>query len=325
MKKSIYELIARSLLAAHEEDSIIHTTKVETLVDGRATFHSKGKVIKKQGWRRIIYHDRKAEKDEVYLPELNVKEAGSVQKVLVKESVTQPPKRYTEGQLINVMKTAGKQIEDVELEKILMESQGLGTEATRAGIITILKDRGYMTVTKNIVFPTEKGKLLIAALGESVLTSAEMTAKWEQRLREIGKGGASPVIFMEQTKKLVEHLLQEAGNQAVSWDFSNFDVSSMKKDFKKGQRRPSSVGKCPSCGGTVLDRGTFYGCSQYKTNHCRFTVSKTILKKKIRQKDVKQLLKEGGTEKIEGFVKGDQTFQAKLVWSQEQKKIIFQD
>ncbi|MFC0557693.1 DNA topoisomerase III [Halalkalibacter alkalisediminis] len=324
-EKNIYDLVVRALLAAHEEDAIISTTKIETLVDQRATFQSKGKVIKQVGWRKIIYPDKKSEKEEKFLPILELREQGTVTKTKVKESITQPPKRYTEGQLINVMKMAGKQISDSDLEKILMESQGLGTEATRAGIISILKDRGYMTVTRNIVAPTEKGRLLIEALGESVLTSAEMTAKWEQRLREIGKGEASSVTFMEQTKKLVEHLLQEAENQVKSWDFSNFDISSMQRSPKKGKGRLTSVGKCPSCGGAVLDRGTFYGCGSYKTNHCRFTVSKTILKKKIRQKDVRHLLKEGHTEMIEGFVKGDQTFQAKLVWSQEQKKITFQD
>ncbi|WP_227936817.1 DNA topoisomerase III [Alkalihalobacillus deserti] len=323
-EKNIYVLVVRSLMAAHEEDAIISTTKVETLVDQRATFQSKGKMIKQVGWRKIIYSDKKSEKEEKFLPSLESGEQGLVANIKTKESITQPPKRYTEGQLINVMKTAGRQITDTELEKVLMESQGLGTEATRAGIINILKDRGYMVVTKNTVYPTEKGRLLIEALGSSLLTSAEMTAKWEQRLREIGKGEASHTVFMDQTKKLVNHILQEAENQVRSWDFSNFDISSMQKKPKKGKRIATSVGKCPICGGAVLDRGTFYGCSQYNTNNCRFTISKTILKKKIRQKDVKQLLMNGRSELIQGFVKDDKTFQARLVWNQELKKLIFQ-
>lgn len=324
-EKNIYDLVVRALLAAHEENAIIATTKIETLVDQRATFQSKGRVIKQAGWRKVLYSDKKADKEEKFLPELTIGEKGLVTKTKVKESTTQPPKRYTEGQLINVMKMAGKQITDSDLEKILMESQGLGTEATRAGIITILKDRGYMTVTRNIVAPTEKGRLLIDALGESVLTSAEMTAKWEQRLREIGKGEASPTTFMEQTKKLVEHLLNEANKQAITWDFSERDTSAIQKKFTKGKRRQPSVGKCLECGGTVLDRGEFYGCSQYRTKQCKFTVSKMILGKKIRQKDVKSLLVDGKTDILEGFKKGDKTFQSRLVWNQEQKKITFQD
>ncbi|KHF38807.1 DNA topoisomerase III [Halalkalibacter okhensis] len=317
----IYDLVVRSLLAAHQEDAIVNTTTVETLVDKRATFVSKGKIVKQLGWRKII--QTKREKDQE-LPDLEIGETGQVKKIETKESVTQPPKRYTEGQLINVMKTAGKQLTDTELEKVLMESQGLGTEATRAGIISILKDRGYMTVTENTVYPTEKGRLLIEALGSSLLTSAEMTAKWEQRLREIGKGEASPALFMEQTKKLVTHLLDEASRQAASWDFSNYDTASMQKKPKRGKRRSTSLGKCPECGGVILDKGTFFGCSQFHSQQCRFTISKVILGKKIRQKDVKALLKDGKTETIEGFIKEDKSFKATLVWDKTEKKITFQ-
>ena len=66
----------------------------------------------------------------------------------MKEGKTQPPKRYTEGQLITLMKTAGKYLENEELEKVLKKTEGLGTEATRAGIITMLKDRKYIDVKK---------------------------------------------------------------------------------------------------------------------------------------------------------------------------------
>ncbi|TWI53314.1 DNA topoisomerase III [Halalkalibacter nanhaiisediminis] len=324
-EQKIYDLIARSLLAAHEKDAIVHLTKVETLVDGRATFQSKGKVIKQEGWRRIIYtNDQK--NDDQDLPALEVEEQGIVKSVQTRESVTQPPKRYTEGQLITVMKTAGKQLTDSELEKVLMESQGLGTEATRAGILTVLKDRGYMTVTKNIVSPTEKGRLLIDALGSSILTSAEMTAKWEQRLREIGKGEASSVSFMEQTRKLVDHLIDEAKSQANNWDFSDRDLTSMQRKTRKGQnkRRVSSIGTCPNCGGTILDRGTFFGCNQYKTHHCSFTISKTLLGKKLRQKDIKAILTDGQTEVLDGFKKEGKSFQASLSWDKQLKRITFQ-
>ena len=324
-EQKIYDVIARSLLAAHENDAIIHVTKIETLVDERATFQSKGKVVKQAGWRKILYVSEPNKEDQE-LPVLEVEEKGIVKSVRTREAMTQAPKRYTEGQLISVMKTAGKQMTDSELEKVLMESHGLGTEATRAGILTVLKDRGYMTVTKNSVSPTEKGRLLIDALGSSILTSAEMTAKWEQRLREIGKGEASSAAFMEQTKKLVSHLINEAKSQAESWDFANRDLSSIQRNTRKGKgnRRATAVGVCPSCGGMVLDRGTFFGCSQYKTHHCSFTVSKMILGKKLRQKDMKEMLTNGRTEMLDGFQKAGTSFQAALSWDKEQKRIMFQ-
>ncbi len=86
----------------------------------------------------------------------------------MKEGKTQPPKRYTEGQLITLMKTAGKYLENEELEKVLKKTEGLGTEATRAGIITMLKDRKYIDVKKNQVYATDKGKVLITAIGDKI-------------------------------------------------------------------------------------------------------------------------------------------------------------
>ncbi len=75
------------------------------------------------------------------------------------------------------MKTAGKFTSDAELQSILKKTEGLGTEATRAGIITVLKDRKYIEVTKNLVYATKKGILLIDSIGKSILASPEMTAK----------------------------------------------------------------------------------------------------------------------------------------------------
>src|SRR5262249_22227463 len=153
-------------------------------------------------------------------------------KVEVKESQTQPPKRYTEGQLITLMKTAGKHIEDKELEKILSKTEGLGTEATRAGIITMLKDRLYIEVTKNLVYATAKAKILIAAIGQEILASPEMTAKWEQKLKEISEGAASPKHFMEQTNKMVLHLISSSLGQSTNWTFSE----NVRENFSPAKR-----------------------------------------------------------------------------------------
>ena len=188
-EQKLYDLVVKSLIAAHYEKSISEYTTIITLVDKRATFQSKGKVQLQEGWRKVI---PSAEKGDPVLPILVQGEKGLVAKVTVKESKTQPPKRYTEGQLITLMKTAGKQMEDKELEKVLMKTEGLGTEATRAGIITMLKDRKYIEVKKNLVYATAKAKILIAAIGNELLASPEMTAKWEQRLKQISEGSASP-------------------------------------------------------------------------------------------------------------------------------------
>jgi DNA topoisomerase III len=319
-EQKIYDLVVKSLIAAHYENSIVEYTTVTTLVDKRATFQSKGKVQLQEGWRKVIPPYEKEKETE--LPVLSKGEQGNVTKVVVKESKTQPPKRYTEGQLITLMKSAGKHIEDKELEKVLMKTEGLGTEATRAGIITMLKDRKYIDVKKNLVFATAKAKILIEAVGKEVLASPEMTAKWEQRLKEISEGQASPAQFMELTKKMIFHLITTTKKDVGQWTFDE-DITEnfVPRTFKKSS--PAKLGKCKLCDGYIVDKGSFYGCSNYQKTACSFTLSKKIKGKSITQKQIKKLLTEGITEVIQGFKKEEKEFSAQISWDEKERRIIF--
>ncbi|MGI1809699.1 DNA topoisomerase III [Priestia sp. TGN 0903] len=332
-EEKIYSLIVKRLIAAHYEKAIFDYTTINTLVDGRATFISKGKEQIQEGWRKVIYDNKKeqeADEDEQDLPSLEDGEKGIVQDVKVKEGKTQPPKRYTEGQLITLMKTAGKHLEDSELVKVLNKTQGLGTEATRAGIIDVLRNRKYIDVKKNQVFATNKGRLLIQSIGSSILASPEMTAKWEQRLNEIGEGKASSQEFMEQAKKLSLKLIEDAKNQSEGWSFEKFDLSEFKRERSKGRVKGKTktigtkVGKCIKCDGDIVDKGTFYGCSNYSVNNCNFTLSKKILGKTISQANAKKLLKDGKTDIIKGFKKGEKTFNAKLKYTEDKIQFLFE-
>jgi DNA topoisomerase III len=321
-EKKLYDLIVTSLIAAHYPKAIAEYTTVSTLVDGRALFQSKGKVQIEEGWRKVI--NQKEKEDEPALPQLTKGEQGRTTKVDVKESQTQPPKRYTEGQLITLMKTAGKHIEDKEMERILSKTEGLGTEATRAGIITMLKDRKYIDVRKNLVYATAKARILIEAIGQEILASPEMTAKWEQKLKEISEGSASPKNFMEQTNKMVFHLISQGVGNSANWAFpedirDNFTPSKRMTKGKGGTK----LGKCKKCDGSIVDKGSFYGCSNYQKNQCNFTISKKILGKNITQKNVKLLLTEGKTELIEGFTNKDKTFNARLFLDDQENRIKF--
>ena len=89
-------------------------------------------------------------------------------KISIHEGKTTPPKPYTEGQLITLMKTCGKFVEDNEETEILKEIEGLGTEATRSGIIETIKKHDYIQVTKNIVSLTDKGRILCEAIEGSL-------------------------------------------------------------------------------------------------------------------------------------------------------------
>jgi DNA topoisomerase III len=321
-ERKIYDLVVSSLIAAHYNKSIAEYTTVTTLVDGRATFISKGKVQIEEGWKKVI--KSKEREDEPALPSLIKGEQGITEKVEVKESQTQPPKRYTEGQLITLMKTAGRHIDDKELEKVLSKTEGLGTEATRAGIITMLKDRLYIEVKKNVVYATAKAKILIDAIGSEILASPEMTAKWEQKLKEISEGSAVPKQFMEHTKKMVIHLISSSLEQEQKWSFSDEIRDQFTPGKQKNKRQSyTKLGPCKKCDGSLVDKGSFYGCSNYQKNQCDFTISKKILGKTITQKNIKLLLSEGKTELIEGFKNKEKTFNARLYLDEKESKIRF--
>ena len=327
-EEKIYDLVVRQVIAAHYNNAIFSYTTIHSLVEKRAEFISKGKVQIEEGWRKVIYHSKNnapTDEDEL-LPLLQENERGIVSKTNVKKSETQPPNRYSEGNLITLMKTAGKHLEDAELEKVLSKTEGLGTEATRAGIIGTLKDRNYIEIKKNQVFATTKGMLLIEALGESILTSPSMTAKWEQRLSEIGEGSASPKAFMEQVKKLAYKLITDANEREKEWAFNQNEVEKITANNpynKKYNRVKTVVGKCILCDGSIIDHGTFYGCSNYKTANCKFSVSKKILSKTITQTNMKKLLATGETDLIKGFKKGNKTFNAQLTWDEKEHKTNF--
>jgi DNA topoisomerase-3 len=321
-ERNIYDLVVRRLIAAHYEKAIFDYTTIKTLVDKRAEFISKGKQQIQEGWRKVIFQNNDKDDDDIILPSVSKGDSGKVANIKVKEGKTQPPKRYTEGQLITLMKTAGKHLDNEELEKVLMKTEGLGTEATRAGIITMLKDRKYINVKKNQVFATDKGKVLITAIGEKILASPEMTAKWEQRLREIGEGKASAGGFMEAVKKMSAKIISDAVESSESWDFHGLDTESIQRSGPK-KRSSASVGSCKLCGSKIVDKGEFYGCVSYQKTKCNFTISKKILNKKISQANIKKLLASGETDLISGFKKGEKTFDAILSWSDSEKKISF--
>lgn len=328
-EKLIYDMIAKSLIAAHYGKAVTEYTTVTTMVDGRAEFVSKGKVEMEEGWRKVFGQKERLDEQELRqkegdqeLPHLKQGEQGTVKKIEVKESSTQPPKRYTEGQLITLMKTAGKHIEDKELEKVLMKTEGLGTEATRAGIITMLKDRKYIEIKKNLVYAAAKAKILLGAIGGQILASPEMTAKWEQRLKEISEGTASPKQFMEQTNKMITHLIGTTASEFSQWMFSEeVQTSFVPREVKK--KRAVKLGQCKKCDGQVMDKGTFYGCSNYSKTKCNFTISKKVLGKSITQQQIKKLLKDGVSDVIEGFTGKEKPFNAKLSLDEQDHRLKF--
>ena len=210
LERNLYEEVVRTTLAMFHTDYLYTETKVTTDVNG-LSFFTTGKTERDLGWK-ALFQRSKEEKDDPALPPLRMQE--TVQSDIgIKEGKTQPPKPYTEGQLIAMMKTCGKLVEDKEETDILKEIEGLGTEATRSGIIETIKKHGYITVSKNIVSITPKGRVLCEAIEGNLLASPSMTAKWEAYLRKIGNGEGTGEHFLDNIAKFIAKLLEDVPRQ----------------------------------------------------------------------------------------------------------------
>ncbi|WP_215145147.1 DNA topoisomerase III [Exiguobacterium qingdaonense] len=301
----LYDLIIRRFLAAFAPAATLEKTTVD-LLDGTDLYRAKGTVVVRPGYRDVVEMKSK----DVELPSLTVGEVLKEKTVDVLSKQTEPPKRYTEGALIMAMKVAGKQLDDEALIHIMKEVEGLGTEATRANIIDGLKKRGYVQLQKKELVPTDKGRLLIDVLGDSILASPVMTAKWEKRLHEIGQASASAAEFIEQAKKMSIHLVEEAKSRVEAANPEGYTIEA-KRYGKKGAARPkASFGVCPSCGKGLVEHPKFIGCSGYREG-CRFTVSKQVLGVGLVKDELRQMIN-GGQSNVHTFKKGEKTFNASL-------------
>lgn len=278
LQQKIYLLIAKTTLAMFLADYCFSETVISVNINN-LNFTAKGTTPLKRGWKELF--NISEEKGNI-LPHVKKEEALTYQsKILEKE--TTPPKPYTEGTLISAMKSAGKTVDDNKSQKILKEVEGIGTEATRAGIIETLKNKKYIIVNKNYIRVTNKGILLCKAVEKQpLLTSAEMTAKWEGYLRKIGKKekGVSQEKFLDSIKKFIIHLLENVPKDIESLDFNS---------YQSAQNQSAKL-LCPDCSeGVIMARKGFYGCSSYP--NCKFTIADNFRGKKLSQKNIEELIK----------------------------------
>lgn len=280
-EQKIIRLIAMRLLSATGEKHIYDETSVTLTCEGYE-FRAKGKTVVQDGWKAIERRFKESlkskEKDEPErsLPSLNEKDILSSVDASVTEHYTSPPKPYTEDSLLSAMETAGNAEFDDDTEK-----KGLGTPATRAGIIEKLVKGGFVERKGKSLVPTKDGNNLVCVLPEQI-TSPTMTAEWENTLMQIERGNADADKFLsgivEMTSELVKAypFLSEA-------EANRFDTGR------------ESIGKCPRCGSPVyVGKGNYY-CSNKECSFCMWEDNKffSSKKKKLTKKIAAELLDKG--------------------------------
>ena len=187
----VYRLIFNKLHASVGYPLIENTTKIVAIFDG-FEFTSSGKVIKEEGFTKYLREYKSKKNEDMELPNVSIGDVLNIENKEIKEKYTQPPKHFTENTLLKAMEIAGSEA----LEKdIPIERKGLGTPATRAGIIENLIYKGFIERDKKNLIATHKGISLITIVADT-FKSAETTAKWEMELANISQGKSSKEEFL---------------------------------------------------------------------------------------------------------------------------------
>ncbi|MFM2666601.1 DNA topoisomerase III [Vibrio mediterranei] len=213
-ERHVYQAIAQRYLAQFYPLAEDDATTVE-LQCGEHRFKTNGKVERVKGWRVVMpAKQEKSEgkgKSEVpqSLPELSVGQTVLFNSVKLLEKKTTPPSAFTEGTLLDAMATiARSDTVPAQFKAILKETAGLGTQATRAGIIETLKKRGFIEAKGKTLRSTDAGRGLIYALPNEV-SNPVMTAIWEQALEGVEKGETTLEAFMQNQEGFVRAIVSK--------------------------------------------------------------------------------------------------------------------
>ena len=198
----VYRLISNKLHASVGYPLIENTTKIVASFDG-FEFTSSGKVIKDEGFSKYLKEYKPKKSEDAVLPYVSIGDVLSIENKEIKEKFTQPPKHFTEDTLLKSMEIAGNDA----LEKgVEVERKGLGTPATRAGIIENLIFKGFVERDKKNLVATHKGISLVTIVSDS-FKSAETTAKWEMELSDIAQGKSSKEEFLEEIENEIKEVV----------------------------------------------------------------------------------------------------------------------
>lgn len=281
----VYDLIAGRMLEAFSKPCLKNVTDIEVCCDD-IVFTAKGWTIKEKGWKQVFdsLQDEDEKEDSTENQLLPLLEEGEYLPVeshnLIRKS-TKPKPLYTEAGLLSAMESAGKDIQDKNLKKVLKDC-GIGTPATRAAIIETLFTRGYIDRHNKNLVPTKKGIALYNAVKLMRIADAELTASWEEGLLLIESKPEYCNSFMGgiivHTKQAVSEIISviQAENSAMETAYV-----------------------CPKC---RLGKVTVYKeVAKCNYSQCRFIIYRDICSKMLSDQEVNDLLLKGKTSLLKGF------------------------
>jgi len=315
-EQKILSLVVARLLAGIGESHVVAETELEFDCAGYP-FKAKAKQVVKNGWKDVVEwilgskkkKDGDSDEDKI-LQNLNFFEEGKcilAREPECKEGKTSPKKHFTEDTLLSAMENASADEMPEDAER-----KGIGTPATRAGVIEKLVRIGFVERKgdKKVMslIPTHKGTALITVMPEQI-QSASMTADWEEKLLEIEKGNYSSGEFIEEISEMIQELIV------------TYKVIEDAEVLMKPAQEP--LGNCPCCGKFVLEKTKGFFC---ESKECDFALWKNnrffdSLSKKLTRQVAEQLLKKGKA-KLKGCrsVKTGKTYDCTVTMSVTDEK-----
>lgn len=198
----VYRLILNKLNASVGYPLVENTTKIVAIFDS-FEFTNTGKVIKDEGFTKYLKEYTSKKSEDTIFPNVNIGDELEIKEKNIKEKYTTPPKHFTEDSLLKAMEIAGNDV----LEKgIEVERRGIGTPATRAGIIENLIYKGYIKRDKRNLISTRKGLNLVSIVIDE-FKSPKTTAEWEMGLSEIANGKEDKEIFLKEIEEEIKNTI----------------------------------------------------------------------------------------------------------------------
>lgn len=241
-EQQIYELVARRYLMQFALPHRYLQTRIELEIAG-GRFVANARRVLENGWKALQGSNK--ETQESSLPALQTGDELLCESASCEEKKTQPPKHFTDATLLAAMTGIARYVEDPEVRKVLRETDGLGTEATRAGILELLIKRGFLQRKAKQLLSTDAGQALIRCLPEQA-SKPDMTAQWEFSLGAISEKELSYQAFMQPLQETLQKMIEQAGGVDSS-AFQGLEAPARRKRSAK-RRTSSAVGKAKAKG-----------------------------------------------------------------------------
>ncbi|MBU2952221.1 DNA topoisomerase III [Marinobacter sp. F3R08] len=272
-ERQLYDAVRRFYVAQFYEPYQFESTDVVAHIGGNSQqepqqFVANGKVPKAMGWRVLFQeqseHDPKDDAEDdaenSTLPAMSEGEGAQARTANFYEKMTRPAPHFTEAALLAAMENIARFVPEPQFKRVLKETSGIGTVATRAGIIEGAIQKGYLKREKRTLRSTPKAAALISFVPK-VVSSPGMTAAWEQELEKIASGEQTMTNFLSELERWLSKMIEKVKASGIA---DNPEV----KAALAAEKGPAY--DCPSCGSEMRKRkgqyGDFWGCTSRSCN-----------------------------------------------------------